>query len=75
MKLPTKSMGERYIAAWRKASVVLQERRAQELPMVDTTQGLLSLLPAFNACVRERPPANSSGLIEQQRIFSRARGQ
>jgi len=55
--------------------VVLQERRAQELPMVDTTQGLLSLLPAFNACVRERPPANSSGLIEQQRIFSRARGQ
>lgn len=66
-------LGRKYITAWRAASKVLAETRARELPLIDTVKGLLSLLPAFNASVRERKAVPTSGLIEQQRIFQRAR--
>ncbi len=60
------------MTAWKKASVLFDNLRAEELSAIDTTQGLLSLLPAFNACVKERELSLTSGLIEQQKIFSRA---
>ena len=69
-KIPSE-IGEKYITAWQKAATLLEEVRASELPLVNTTQGLLSLLPAFEACVKARQPSNTSGLIEQQKIFCR----
>ncbi len=69
----SKEMGAQYILAWRKAVRVLEEVRAKELSSVNTPAALQSLLPAFHACIRDRKASDSSGLIEQQRIFSRAR--
>ena len=62
---------KKYIAAWKKAGTLLEDVRARELPLVDTVKGLQSLLPAFAACVKERKVSATSGLIEQQKIFSR----
>ena len=70
-----KDLGQKYIAAYREAARIMDALRAAELPSVSTTKTLISLLPAFEACVRERPVSNTSGLIEQQRIFARARTQ
>jgi hypothetical protein len=69
-----KEIGVKYMAAWKNAVKVLQQVRASELlHSTSTSQGLLSLLPAFNACVAHRELSTTSGLIEQQRIFARAR--
>lgn len=69
----SKKVGEKYLSAWKKAEILLRNVRALELPQTDTVKGLLSLLPAFEASVRERSPSDTSGLIQQQAIFSRAR--
>lgn len=61
------------ISAWKRASQVLADVRARELPQIDTVKGLQSLLPAFARCIEQRQPSNYSGLIEQQRVFCRAR--
>lgn len=68
------AIGIKYMAAWKKAARVLLEVRARELRnSTDTTASLLSLLPAFEACVKNRKTSITSGLIDQQKIFSRFR--
>ncbi|MCX6115012.1 MAG: hypothetical protein NTV65_07350 [Proteobacteria bacterium] len=57
------------ISACKRASQVLEDLRARELPKIYTVKGLQSLLPAFTRCIEQRQPSNSSGLIEQQRVF------
>jgi hypothetical protein len=59
------------VHAWRLAAEVMADLRAKELPRTDTVAGLQSLLPAFEASVRERKLSETSGLIRQQEIFSR----
>lgn len=71
MTTDPEGIGERYMAAWKVAAVLLRSVRARELREVDTVQTLQSLLPAFERCVRERTLDNTSGLIEQQRIFAK----
>ena len=74
MSIIPEDIGKKYMAAWRLAAQILEEVRAKELLLsTNTTQSLISLLPAFEACVRQRKPSLTSGLIEQQRIFARAR--
>ena len=68
-----KELGKKYIAAWKEAARLMNELRAQELRTVNTVKTLISLLPAFEICVRERKLLNTSGLVEQQKIFARAR--
>lgn len=62
-----------FIDAWKVASQLLEEQRAHELPTTDTVKGLQALLPAFDQCVRATKLLGTSGLIEQQRVFSRYR--
>ena len=73
MSIIPKEIGKAFIEAWRKAEKLLEETRAVELPMTDTVKGLQSLLPVFSSCLNDNTPKSTSGLIEQQRIFSRAR--
>lgn len=54
-------IGKKYISAWKKAAHVLKDARERELPLTDTPKGLLSLLPAFEKCVKEREPSVTSG--------------
>jgi hypothetical protein len=64
---------EKWVQAWRRAGARLEQLRAEELPLVDTQQALLSLADAFESALRHSPPAPWSGLIEQQRWFRKLR--
>jgi hypothetical protein len=67
-----KNADKQRVDAWKAATKILAELRAKELPLTDTTKGLQSLLPAFAASIRETKLSSTSGLFEQQRIFSRS---
>lgn len=73
MASPDRELHKKRVDAWKAAAKVLAELRAYELPLTNTVTGLQSLLPAFEACVRGRKLSETSGLIEQQKIFSRLR--
>jgi hypothetical protein len=64
--------GKKFVDAWKKASLKMEELKRKELPQTDTVVGLQQLLPAFENIARTLPPLPTSGLIEQQKIFSRA---
>ena len=63
----------RWIAGWKQASVVLEEVREQEIRSAETVASMEILDGAFTHAVLSMPARESSGLIEQQKIFSRAR--
>jgi len=60
-----------WVRTWQRASPVLAELRCRELRQTDTAKAILQLEDAFQSALRERPPAPTSGLVEQQHWFAR----
>ncbi len=58
---------------WRHVAPVLEEMRAQDIRQADTVRAMQLLDEAFESAVRLNPPRPTSGLVEQQAIFSRSR--
>ncbi len=63
----------RWVQAWKEAGPVLEQMRADEIHSTDTVKAMEILDDAFTSAVWLNPPRESSGLVEQQEIFSRAR--
>lgn len=72
---PERENEKKFIAGWAKASQILDATRASELRALDTVKVLQSLLPAFEVCIRNSKALPTSGLFEQQEIFSRSKRQ
>ena len=65
--------GKAYVRAWAEAGAFLERERRERVREVDTAQALARLDALFDSALWLHPPAKSSGLVEQQAIFARAR--
>jgi hypothetical protein len=61
-----------WAAIWKRAGKELEVIRRREIRCIDSGAVILSLGDAFESAVLYHPPAVSSGMIEMQRLFSRA---
>jgi len=64
---------KKWIEAWKRAAVELERIHDEELAQVDTASTLLVLEDVFNAALENYEPPETSGLVEMQRFFFRAR--
>jgi hypothetical protein len=62
-----------WIRNWEVVAPVLEELRAEEIRNSDTAKAIEQLSDAFESARRHYPPPTTSGLVEQQRLFSRLR--
>ena len=61
----------RWLAGWQTAGPVLERLRVEAILNSDTASAIEQLSDAFESALRHYPPAPTSGLVEQQRIFAR----
>ncbi len=73
MAPPTTAQAQRWAAQWRAAGPALARIRAAELQEVDLWRVADELEDAFWARIRTEPESLAPGLVEQQRLFARAR--
>lgn len=59
----------RWGQAWKEAGPLLEQIRADEIRATDTRKSIAAFDGLFEAAVRDFPPGNTSGLVEQQRWF------
>jgi hypothetical protein len=62
-----------YTMGWKEVGEYLEAERRARVRRADTATSLELLRSAFNSAVWLHPPHPSSGLVEQQAIFARAR--
>ena len=70
---PTDAQAQAWVSQWRTAGPALARVRAAELEVVDLWRVAEELEEALWARVRAAPESQASGLVEQQRLFARAR--
>lgn len=63
----------RWMQAWKVAGPLLEEIRAEEIRATDTVKAMEMLDDAFSSAIWLNQPRAGSGLVEQQKIFLRAR--
>jgi hypothetical protein len=65
--------GKEYVRAWAEAGAFMERERRQRVREVDTAQALERLDALFDSALWLHRPADTSGLVEQQAIFAKAR--
>lgn len=60
---------QRWVNAWMQAGPALDKIRREEVKLADTASAMRSFTGSVLNALRTRPPAPTSGLVEQQRIF------
>jgi len=68
------ALGRRWVETWKLAGVDLERIRRQELRELDTRKTLALLCGPADYTCPPRAPKPTSGLVEQQRWFSKAAG-
>ena len=68
-----KAQTRAWVKNWQAAGPILEEIRAEEIRATDTVDAMEILDGMFTHAVETVPVRESSGLVEQQRIFSRAK--
>jgi len=61
------------VLQWNKAALVLQQVRDQDIQLADTARAMKCFSGAVLAALPINPPLPWSGLVEQQRWFSKVR--
>ena len=67
------AQGRRWVRTWQEAAPRLEAIRRQELRQLDAYTAISWLCGPADYTVAPRAPRPTSGLIEQQRLFSRLR--
>ena len=62
-----------WIRNWAETGPLLEAQRDAELRVTNTVKAMLLLDDAFASAVWMNPPRPTSGLVEQQEIYARAR--
>jgi hypothetical protein len=73
MSEPEKSRTRAWFKNWEELGPMLDELRAEDIRNADTVNSMEILDGMFNHAAKTLPARDTSGLIEQQQIFSRAR--
>jgi hypothetical protein len=68
-----REMIKRWIEAWKAAGPELEKMRAEDIRSADTALAIEQLADAFASALYLHRPRPDSGLVEQQRWFSRLR--
>lgn len=68
-----KAQAKKCIDAWRRAGPELERMRREEIRQVDTARSIPAFDGLFEGAIRDFPAKPTSGLVEQQRCFRRAR--
>ncbi len=63
----------RWLAGWQAAGPVMERLRKEAIRRCDTAEAIESLSEAFESALLHLPKSTMSGLVEQQRYFSRLR--
>lgn len=71
-KIPA-SDAQRWVNTWIRAGAVLEKVRQNDVKLADTASAMRSFTGSVLHAVRTRPPAQTSGLVEQQRLFRKFR--
>lgn len=64
---------KRWVKTWKEAAVAIEAVRISEIRQVDSAAAIRSLASNFAWAKRVIPLAQSSGLVELQRLFSKLR--
>lgn len=62
-----------WVAAWKRAGPELERMRFEDVRRTNTAEAIQQLSGAFEWAMRQYGTRPSSGLVEQQAIFSRMR--
>jgi hypothetical protein len=62
-----------WLRNWEEAAPVLERLREEAIRSADTAAAIEQLSDAFESARLHFPPATTSGLVEQQRLFARLR--
>jgi len=73
MTTEERELARRWVETWKQAGPLLEEERAAEIRATDTVSAMEMLDGMFTHAAQSMPMRESSGLIEQQMIFARAR--
>lgn len=65
--------GKEYVRGWAEAGAFLERERRERVREIDTAQALERLDGLFDSALWLHRPADTSGLVEQQAIFAKAR--
>ena len=63
----------KWINCWKEAGPVLEQERRERIRNTDTALAVNALNDAFESAIAHHPSRKHSGLVEQQRLFSRLR--
>ena len=64
---------KRSIDIWKQAGPELQKQRDADIRAADTVRSIQSMTLLFRDAIKNSPPRESSGLVEQQRWFMKLR--
>lgn len=67
------SDAQKWVNSWIRAGAVLEIVRQNDVKSADTASAMRSFTGSVLNAVRTRPPAQTSGLVEQQRLFRKFR--
>jgi hypothetical protein len=67
------AQGRQWVEAWRRAGAFMEQLRREELRRLDSYRAIALLCGPADYRVPPRAPKPTSGLVEQQRWFRRAR--
>ena len=67
------SGAQKWVDTWIHAGDALEKIRHNDVKLADTAEALRSFTGSVLHVVRTRPAAQTSGLVEQQRIFRKFR--
>lgn len=73
MTAEERAHAQEWVAAWRRAGPELERMRREEIRHAEKTSSISAFDGLFEGAIRDCPAKPTSGLVEQQRWFCRAR--
>jgi len=73
MSAEEKACAQQCVDAWRRAGPELERMRREEIRHADTARSMPAFDGLFEGAIRDFPAKPTSGLVEQQRCFRRAK--
>jgi hypothetical protein len=64
---------KQWVEQWQRVGPILAQINAEELRAMDAQEAIRQIIPLCDWCFEHSEPRTTSGLVEQQRYFAKAR--